>query len=187
MIPFNRNSSFGCCFWLAAGTYSSLFEMASRIPSRLLAGISEVLRASPNAEQPWSGRISSVQTSVFARDDASGADLPDTEKYPSFFLGALEFAIFPHARRPQYAAASGINNRLLAWKWAASQIQDNVRDEQWMHANCLKDIADIFSRTFAMMGNCRFPLYITGELAEVWFDVWRLINEQRMSRNRWPF
>ena len=69
----------------------------------------------------------------------------------------------------------------------ASQIQDNVRDEQWTHANCLKDIADIFSRTFTMVGNCRFLLYITGEMAEEWFDVWRLINEQRMARNGWPF
>ena len=122
-----------------------------------MAEISEVLRASPDAAQPRSGLISSVQTSVFARDDASKADLSRTEQYLSFFSGTLEFALSPHARRPQYATASGMNNRLMAWKDAASQIQDNAGDGQWMHANCLTEIADISSRTFTMMGNCRFP------------------------------
>ena len=69
----------------------------------------------------------------------------------------------------------------------ASQIKDDVGNEQWMHANCLAAIADIFSRAFTMAGNCRFPLYITGEMAKEWFDVWRLINGRRMARNGWSF
>ena len=75
----------------------------------------------------------------------------------------------------------------MAWKWVVSQIRNNVGNEQWMHARSLTDIADISSRAFTVMGNCRFPLYITSEMAEKWFDVWRLINEQRMTQNEWSF
>ena len=60
-------------------------------------------------------------------------------------------------------------------------------DEQWIYARSLATIADIFSRTFARMGNCRFPLYIPGEEAGEWSDIWRLITEQRMARNEWAF
>ena len=68
-----------------------------------------------------------------------------------------------------------------------SEIRGNAGNEQWMHANCLTAIADIFPEALTMGGNCRFPLYITGEMAEKWFDASRLINGQRTSRNGWSF
>ena len=37
------------------------------------------------------------------------------------------------------------------------------------------------------MGNCRFRLFLTGEMAQKWRHSWKLINEQRMARNRWSF
>ena len=50
----------------------------------------------------------------------------------------------------------------------------------------LSRIADIFARTLALMGKCRFPLYISKSTAEEWFDIWRMINVQRMERHGWP-
>ena len=35
------------------------------------------------------------------------------------------------------------------------------------------------------MGDCRFLLFISREKAEERFDIWRLINEQRIARNEW--
>ena len=48
------------------------------------------------------------------------AEISAADKYFAFSRGALEFAIFPHARCPQFAASPGIYNRMLAWDWAAS-------------------------------------------------------------------
>ena len=79
-----------------------------------------------------------------------------------------------------------INDGDFAWNWVLMQIKTNVLDESWMHSPILAEIADIFARTFAMMGNCRLPLYISETKAEECFDIWRLINEQRMERFEWP-
>ena len=35
------------------------------------------------------------------------------------------------------------------------------------------------------MGRCEFPIYLTPDKAEAWFDMWRIINETRMTRNNW--
>ena len=35
------------------------------------------------------------------------------------------------------------------------------------------------------MGRCKFPIYFTGDNGEAWFDMWRIINETRMTRNSW--
>ena len=40
---------------------------------------------------------------------------------------------------------------------------------------------------FFAMGRCKFPLYITETMAGEWFDLWRIVNETRMSRNSWTF
>ena len=89
--------------------------------------------------------------------------------------------------KTDFASSFGINNRDIAWNWAVTWIRNNVCDKQWMHAQSLAEIADIFTRTFAMMGNCRSPLYFPRGKAEDWFDIWRLIDEQRVERNEWSF
>ena len=55
-----------------------------------------------------------------------------------------------------------------------------------MHADSLDAIVGIFSNTFTLKGNCRFPPYITAAMAKEWFDSWMLINEQRAARHGWP-
>ena len=70
----------------------------------------------------------------------------------------------------------------MAWNWAATQIKINVMDKNRTRAQSLAKIANIFARTFSMAGNCRCPLYVSKEKADEWFDIWRLINEQRMER-----
>ena len=37
------------------------------------------------------------------------------------------------------------------------------------------------------MGRCKFPIYLTRHKADAWFDMWRIINETRMTRNNWTF
>ena len=56
-----------------------------------------------------------------------------------------------------------------------------------MHADGLGAIADVSARTFSMVGNCRFPLYITPDVAREWFDTWGMISVRRMKRQGRPF
>ena len=69
----------------------------------------------------------------------------------------------------------------------AKEINEDVGDGEWFHAACFGEITDILHRTFAAMGHCLFPLYITPVIATEWFPSWKVINEQRMGRNKWTF
>ena len=102
-------------------------------------------------------------------------------------IGIREYAIFPRARSPISAKSFGIANRDIAREWIKRQIKKNVMDGTWTQAPNLSKIADIFARTFLLMGKCRFPLYISKTTAEGRFDIWRMINEQRMARNARSF
>ena len=53
------------------------------------------------------------------------ANLADSEKYVEFLLGTLEYALFPHARRPNFAAVFGIHNRDVARNWVCEKIKTN--------------------------------------------------------------
>ena len=68
-----------------------------------------------------------------------------------------------------------------------TEIRGNIRAGDRTHADCLGAIADTFARTVALMGHCRFPLYTNGDMAQEWFDSWKLINMQRAERNGRPF
>ena len=105
-----------------------------------------------------------------------------SEKYPALFSGTLEYALSPHARRPIFASSVGINYGDVARNWVAMQIKTIVLDNSRMHFKSLAENADIFARTFAMMGSCHFRLYNSQTKAEERVDIWRLINEQRMER-----
>ena len=54
-----------------------------------------------------------------------------------------------------------------AWNWAM-EIKEKVGDGEWLHADGLGALADVLTRTFSMIGNCRFPLYITPDMAREW-------------------
>ena len=45
------------------------------------------------------------------------AALLGAEKYLQFFMGALEYAVSPHARSPMFAKSFGSVNRDMAWGW----------------------------------------------------------------------
>ena len=103
----------------------------------------------------------------------------------SLMMGALEYAIFPHATRPTFASLVGIHSRETAWQWVVCQIRNNVTNDAWVYASYLNNLARAFSKVFAMMGRCKFPIYFTKDKAAAWFDMWRMINETRMIRNNW--
>ena len=174
---------FACCFRLAEGAYNKFLAMASQVSSRPSEEISEALRASPDAAQLRNGLISSGQFPFPPWPDPTKVVLSDSEKYRRFSLGALEYARVSHARRPNSPSSFGVSNHVMAWNWAVAQIENNVGDGQWMRAQSLAKIADIFTRSFTMLGNCRFPLFILQEKAEERCDIRRLINGRRLGRN----
>ena len=88
--------------------------------------IAEMLRPSPDAAYLRISFSSSVQTSVFPRPDSADVVSTDSEKYLAFFLGTLEYALFPHARRPNFANSFGVNYRDIAWNWIVAQIKTHV-------------------------------------------------------------
>ena len=65
----------------------------------------------------------------------------------------------------------------MAWNWVTNEIKGDGGNREWMRADCLGVVADIFARTLAVAGNCRFPLYTNPAMAQEWFDAWTLINE----------
>ena len=105
----------------------------------------------------------------------------------SVMMGALEYAIFPHAIRPALSSSVGIKSRETAWQWVVRQIRNNVTNEAWVHASNLSKLAQAFSKVFFAMGRCKFPIYFTKDKADAWSDMWRMINETRMIRNNWSF
>ena len=133
--------------------------------------IQDALRASPDAARLWNQVSEEIQSSSTLGHDQIGVALSDSEKYLQFFTGALEYAMCPHARSPVFAKSFGIANRDIAWGWIAEQIKQDVMDENWAQAPNLSKIADIFARAMALMGKCRFPLYIAESKAEDWFLI----------------
>ena len=55
-----------------------------------------------------------------------------------------------------------------AWNLITEEIRGSVGDGEWLHANSLGAVADVFARTFALMGSCRCPFYITPAMAREW-------------------
>ena len=102
-------------------------------------------------------------------------------------MGSFEYAISPHAIRPAFASLVGISSRETAWQRVVRQIKNNVTNETWVHALNLGKLAQAFSKMFFAMGRCKFPIYLTRDKADAWFDMWRIINETRMTRNNWTF
>ena len=79
----------------------------------------------------------------------------------------MEFAFFPHARRPQRAQPVRIFSRTLASDWVVSEIESHVGDFNWSRPKSLGAIADILTS----LGNWRFHLYTTAGMAQEWFEL----------------
>ena len=133
----------------------------------------------PVADPGSGGDSASIRLGTGKKD----AVLTDAGKYLQFLMGALKFAIFPHARSPMFATSFGLANREMARGWITDQIKRNIMDPNWTQAPNLSKIAAIFARTMVLMGKCRFPLHLSKSKAENWFLICRLLNEQRMERN----
>ena len=142
------------------------WEMASRDPSRVTAIPSELSRGSSQGAKVWSRIINTANNTVLWRERDIKADLSDADKCSAFFAGTIEYAVFPHARCPQFAASLGIRNRTLAWQRVVKDIKANVGGGGRMLADCLGEIAIVFARAFAALGSYCFLLYITPDKAE---------------------
>ena len=143
------------------GYKTNLLKMASPSSSRLVKVIKGALRASPDAARLWQKVNEEIESANLQGPDQMDVVLSDSEIYPQSFMSVLEYAIFPRARRPNFAASFGIENRDSAWGWTTDEIKRNVMDDTWAQAPSLSNVATIFARTFALMGKCRFPLYIS--------------------------
>ena len=104
---------------------------------------------------------------------------------PVFFLSVLEYSIFPRARSPVFADNFGVAKRDIAWDWITGQLKKYVMGEKW--AKNASKVADILARTFSLMGKRRVLPHFSKTKAGEWFDIWRMINEERMNRNNWSF
>ena len=151
-----------------------------------MADLSQVVRERSGGAALWGGLVKVVHATVVPAHRDIKEELSDAAKYSPLRQGALDFALFPHARCPQHAEFAGILNRALAWDWVASEIKTHVVDSNCSHADSLDPMVDIFSNTFTLIGNCRCPFYTSAEMAKERFDSGILINEQRVARRGWP-
>ena len=103
--------------------------MASPSSPHLAALIQDVLRASLDAARLWAQASEEIQSPISLGTDEIDVALSDTEKYLQIFMGALEYAILPHARSPVFAKSFGIANRDIAWGWITDQNKQNVMGE----------------------------------------------------------
>ena len=78
-------------------------------------------------------------------------------------MGAMEYAIFPHAARPAFSTFAGITTRDSGGKWVVRQVRSNIVNEDWARAPNLGKLAHAFSKMFFTMGRCKFPIYLTRE------------------------
>ena len=72
--------------------------------------IKEALRASADAARFWHKVTGDIDSANLQGPDQMDVVLSDSESYIQFCIGFLEYALFPHARRPNFAASLGIEN-----------------------------------------------------------------------------
>ena len=169
-------------FGLAVGNEQNI--MASKdVKEQIL----DLLKKSDDAIETIQEVLNSFCSVNIIKPEPGDLFLTNEDQYLSLMMGALEYAIFPHAPRPTLASLVSIHSRETAWQWVVCQIRNNVTNEAWAYASYLSNLAQAFSKVFDMMGRCKFPIYLTPDKAAAWFDMWRMINETRMTRNNWSF
>ena len=143
--------------------------------------ISDLLNQSSDASDAIQRVIHSCSSATISKPDPGKLFLTNEDKYLNLMTGAMEYAIFPHAARPAFSAFVGITTRDSAWNWVVHLVRSNVADEDWAHAPNLGKLAHAFSKMSFTMSRCKFPIYLTRDKADAWFDMWRIINEPRMG------
>ena len=83
--------------------------------------ISGLLNQSPDALDALQRVLHSFASATLSK--------PDPGEYLKLMMGAMEYAIFPHAARPAFSAFASITTRELAWNWVVQQVRTNVVDE----------------------------------------------------------
>ena len=149
--------------------------------------ILDLLNQSPDASEALQPVLHSFTSVTISKPDPGELFLTNEDQYLALMMGSLEYAIFPHAIRPAFSSLVGFSTRESAWQWVAHQTKTNVANETWAHALNLGKLAQAFSKMFFAMGRCKFPIYLTRDEAEAWFDTWEIINATRMTRNNWTF
>ena len=143
------------------------------------------LRTSPGAIDTLQHVLNCYSTPNLPKPDLGELFLSDENEYLRLMLGAVEYAISPHAAKPRLASLVGITSRESAWTWVATQVRTYVNKDDWARVRDLTRIAQAFSRVFLTTVRRGFPIFFAQEKAESRFDIWRIIHETRMERNSW--
>ena len=110
--------------------------------------ILELLKKSPGAIAAIQRVLNTFCSVNITKPDPGELFLTNEDQYMALMMGALEYAIFPHAIKPALASLVGIKSRETAWKWVVCQIKNNVTNESWVHALNLGKLAQAFSKKF---------------------------------------
>ena len=149
--------------------------------------ILDLLNQSPDAIDALQRVKNTFSSVTITKPDPGELFLTKKGQYSTPMMGSLEHAVFPRAIRPAFPSFVGISTRESAWTWVAHQIKTNVVHETWAHALNLGKLTQAFSKMFFATGRCKLPIYLTRDKADARFDMWRIINETRMTRNNWTF
>ena len=96
----------------------------------------------------WASVSGTAEESLTSRHRGTNVDPENTDTYLGFANAATEFASFLPTIRHLLAEPTGIKTRSDSWKWIATQVPGNARDQHWPHADRLRDIGAIFPRAF---------------------------------------
>ena len=123
--------------------------------------ILDLLNQSPDAFDALQRVLHSFSSATISKPDPGELFLTNEDKYLNLMMGAMEYAIFPHAARPAFPTFVGIATRDSAWRWVAHHVRSNVADEDWVRAPNLGKVAHASSKMLLTMGRYEFPIYLT--------------------------
>ena len=109
------------------------------------------------------------------------APFPNTQNpgiYFDFFARMPDFAVVPHISRHPPAAAAGLSGEGRAWDWIQEQIREEDRNPEWFRNGLIEKIGVAFSHLSNRVGDCRFPLYVSPQMAPDLRELWNVVSER---------
>ena len=128
--------------------------MASSEAAEEILGL---LNQSPDAFDALRRVLRSFSSATISKPDPGELFLANEDKCLNLMMGAMEYAIFPHAARPAFSTVVGITTRDSARNWVVRQVRPNVADEDWAHVPNSGKLARAFSKMFFTIGRWKFP------------------------------
>ena len=64
-------------------------------------------------------------------------------------------------------------------------MRTGVPDPEWRHWGQIDRLGIVFARLFREIGDCRLPLSVGPAVAAQLFEMWNVLTDCRISRNRW--